>query len=64
MEKAEANIPQKTMELELSRFFLALHKAMEVPQLLPYLKKQIFDNTEKYYATLTDEEVFDWLNRG
>jgi hypothetical protein len=54
---------QKTIEFELARFFLALNKAMNIPQLLPYLKKQIFENTEKNYQTLTDEEVDSWLNR-
>jgi hypothetical protein len=52
---------EKSIDLELSRFFLALHKATEKPQLLPYLKKQIFDDTEKYYQELSDQEVNNWL---
>jgi hypothetical protein len=59
----EKTISQKTIDFELARFFLALNKAMDVPQLLPYLKRQIFDKTEKNYQIITDDEVNAWLNR-
>ena len=53
----------KTIEFELARFFLALRMSLNKPQILDYLKKQILDDVEKNYNTLSDDQVEQWLAR-
>jgi hypothetical protein len=53
----------KTIEFELARFFLALRLSLNKPQILDYLKKQILDDVEKNYNTLSDDQVDQWLAR-
>jgi len=53
----------KTIEFELARFFLALRMSLNKPQILDYLKKQILDDVEKNYNTLSDDQVDQWLAR-
>lgn len=54
--------PPDKIDLELTRFFLALKKALDIPQLLPYTRRQIFDNTEKYFNEISDSEVREYLS--
>lgn len=53
----------RTIEFELARFFLALRMSLNKPQILDYLKKQILDDVEKNYNTLSDDQVDQWLAR-
>jgi hypothetical protein len=49
-------------DIELTRFFLSLKKALETrTQLLPYLRKQILDDTEKNFSEISDQEVKEYL---
>ena len=37
--------------------------SLNKPQILDYLKKQILDDVEKNYNTLSDDQVEQWLAR-
>ena len=50
------------IDIVLGRFFLALKRALEKPQLLPYLREKIYDDVDKGFATITDQEVRDYFN--
>jgi hypothetical protein len=51
-----------TVDLAIGRLFLSLRNSLDrKTQLLPYLRKQILDDTEHFFQTLTDDEVREYL---
>lgn len=55
------NNPSKD-DLVVGKFFLSLKMALEGKhQLLPYLRTQIIEDTEKHFIQLTDEAVKNYI---
>jgi hypothetical protein len=60
-----APLKEKSIPFEITRFFLALKITLDTkPQLLKYMKDQIYTDVENLYLRLTDVEVKDFLKAG
>ena len=56
---------EKSIPFEITRFFLALKQTLEEKhQLLDYMRKQIYNDVEVKYLSISDEEVKSFLKAG
>jgi hypothetical protein len=52
----------KSIPFEITRFFIALQRSLDSKhQLLPYMKSQIYNDVERSYLSISDEEVKAFL---